>query len=152
MIRIHHARAIAVAVPAWCWALFWLWPRALRAESLSRDFRLYDWNSLIYAALLGLLGGALALIVALATDRRVVLEVFKESGRNALVSPIAGAAAYLLLNAAGAMGWFTASTEPRFLLIVGSGWAGIAFFQWIASVAGKGAAAVGDWLITRGKS
>lgn len=142
-------RALAVAVPAWCWALLWLWPRAARADALSREFRLYDWGSLGYAAALGLLGGALALIVALATDRRVVREVLAEGARNALVSPIAGAAAYLMLKAAAAEGWLTLATEPRFLLIVGAGWAGIAFFAWLRESAGRAAAALAEWVINR---
>lgn len=146
-MKIVHTQAVAVAVPSWCLAFIWLWPRAARAEVLSAEFRLYDWTSLLYAGALGLLGGALALIVALATDRRVVMQVLAESGRNALVSPIAGAAAYLLLKAAAAQGYFTVTTEPRFLLIVGCGWAGIAFFQWLRESAGKGAAALAGWLV-----
>lgn len=146
-----HARAVLVALPLWAFAFLWLWPRAVRAESLSAEFRLYDWTSLLYAGALGLLGGCLALIVALATDRRVVLQVLAEGARNAMVSPIAGAAAYLLLKAAAAQGLFSVSTEPRFLLIVGSGWAGIAFFAWLREMAGRGATGLAEWVIHRGK-
>lgn len=152
MSRIEHVRAVAVAVPTWCWAFLWLWPRAAAADALSAEFLLYDWWSLAYAAGLGLLGGALAMIVALATDRRVVLQVLTESGRNAVVSPIAGAAAYLGLKALTAAGWIPAlTTEPRFLLIVGAGWAGIAFFRWVRGIAGQGAASLATWLVNRSK-
>jgi hypothetical protein len=150
---IAHARALALFVPAWCWAvLWWLWPRAAQADALATDMRLYDWRSLGYAALLGLGGGGLALIVSLATDRRVVLTVLAESARNAMVSPIAGAADYLLLKSAAALGWFSVATEPRFLLIVAGGWAGIAFFAWLKEISGKAAAVAGEWLINRGRT
>lgn len=153
-MKLAHARETAAAVLTWCAALMWLWPRAALADAaLSAEFRLYDWWSLLYAACLGLLGGSLALIVALATDRRVVFEVFKESGRNAVVSPIAGAAAYLGLKALAAFGWLPVlSTEPRFLVIVGCGWAGIAFFGWVRAAAGQGAATLAAWLARKGQS
>jgi hypothetical protein len=147
-MKIAHARAVLVALPVWFYSLVWLWPRAARAESrLSPQFWTFDWASLGYACMLGLLGGGLALIVALASDRRVVVEVLKESARNAMVSPIAGAAAYLVLKGAAAMNWFVLSTEPRFLVIVASGWAGIAFFQWVLNLVGAGAGQVRDGLI-----
>ena len=151
-MKLYHAPALAVALPTWLLALLWLWPRAVMAESLSAEFKGYDWTSVLYASALGLLGGALALIVALATDRRVVHEVLVESGRNAMVSPIAGAAAYLGLKAAAAMGWFTISTEPRFLVIVASGFAGIAFFQWVRGLGIDGAASFRAWIVERWKA
>lgn len=148
---IAHARALLFAFPTWCIALLWLWPRAVQAEALAKEVRGYDWPSLGYAAALGLLGGCLALIYALATDRRVVVEVLKEAGRNALVSPLAGLVAYMLLKALAALDWLTLSTEPRFVVIVGAGWAAIAFIEWVRAMAAKGATNVGGWLLTRGE-
>jgi hypothetical protein len=150
MKKIEHAKAVVWLFSTWCIAVAWLWPHAVRAGTLSADLRVYDWSSLGYAAALGLLGGLLALIVALATDHRVLMEVLKESLRNALVSPIAGTAAYLLLEAMGSLGWLMLPAVGRFLVIMGSGWAGIAFFIWARDVASKGATAFGQWLVARG--
>jgi len=150
-MKIQHSASVSVLSSAWAVVALWLWPRAVQAGPLSGDFGVYDWTSLAYAALLGLMGGALALIVALATDRRVVLQVLGEGLRNALVSPIAGMAAYLMADAVSGMGWVTLPSGGRFLVIVGSGWAGIAFFAWARETAGKAASALGDWLVKRGQ-
>lgn len=147
MLKVAHARAVGVALFSWWIGFLWLWPRAVRAESLEREARLYDWTSLGYAAGLGLLGGFLAIIYALASDRRVVLTVLADAGRNALVSPIAGMAAYLTLKAAVSFGWMHLTTEPRFLIIVGSGWAGIACFQWVRGFGAAAAPKVRDGLV-----
>lgn len=146
-----HARAVLVTTLAGATYTAWLWPRAVRAETLETELHRYDWTSLGYAAGLGLLGGCLALIVALATDKRVVTQVLVESGRNALVSPIAGMAAYLLMKAAAAQGLLHLGTEPRFLVIVGCGWGGIAFFVWLRTLAGKLAVNLASHIVNRSK-
>lgn len=150
-MKLAHARALVIAVPSWCYAVLWLWPRAAQADALATEFWQYDWLSLVYAAGMGLLGGFLALIYALATDRRVVLEVLKEGGRNALVSPIAGAGAYLFLKACAALGWFTVPTDPKFFCIVTAGWAGTAAIEWAGVTLKKAMGELGDWLVARGK-
>jgi hypothetical protein len=150
MKHIEHAKAVVWLFATWCISLAWLWPHAVQAGTLSADLRVYDWHSLGYAAALGLLGGLLALIVALATDHRVLMEVLTESLRNALVSPIAGAAAYLLLESMNGMGWIMLPSVGRFLVIMGSGWAGIAFFVWARGAVSIGAVEVGKWLVSRG--
>lgn len=150
-MRFFHGPLLAALIPAWVAALLALHSQAVRADPLSTEFRAYDWWSLMYAAALGLLGGALAMIVALASDRRAVREVWAESWRNALVSPIGGLAMYLGLRGLAGAGWLTLTVEPRFALIVGAGWAGIAFFAWGRDTAGKGAAALAGWLVNRGK-
>jgi len=150
-MKIQHSTSVSMLSSAWAVAALWLWPRAVAAQTLSQDFGHYDWVSLAYAAALGLMGGMLALIVALATDRRVVLQVLGEGLRNALVSPIAGMAAYLMVDAVVSAGWATVPAGGRFLAIVGSGWAGIAFFAWARETAGKAATALGDWLVKKGQ-
>ena len=147
-----NARTRTVAAMAFLWALalIWLVPRAVQAGTLSGDVIGYDWTSLSYACGLGLLGGFLALIVALATDDRIVGDVMREGARNAMVSPIAGAAAYLMVDAAGSMNWIALSTVTRFLAIVGAGWAGVAFFAWARTTAQKAATALAEWVINRG--
>lgn len=135
-MRFAHSIVTTIAVPVWCWAFLWLWPQAVRADAaLGAEVLAYDWKSMLYAAGLGLLGGALALIVALATDKRVVLDVLADALRNMLVSPIAGCIAFMALKAAAAVGWLNITTEPRFLVIIASGWAGIAFIAWARDTA-----------------
>lgn len=149
-MKVANARAVLTAALLWLAGLAWLWPRAVRAESLSDEARLYDWASLLYAGGLGLAGGLLALIVALATERRVVREVAAEGARNAIVSPIAGAGSYMVLKAFASLGWFTVSTEPRFLLIVIAGYAGIAAVQWARGIVGEAAGEVRDRILKKG--
>jgi hypothetical protein len=150
-MNIAHARIVSVLAFAWSLALLWVFPRAVLAGTLSSEITAYDWVSLAYACALGLLGGCLSLIVALASDRRVVSEVLTEGGRNALVSPIAGAAAYLMVDAVATMGWIGLSPVSRFLVIIGAGWAGVAFFVWAREMAGKAAITAAEWVINKGK-
>jgi hypothetical protein len=151
MKNIAHARIVSASMFAWSVTLLWIFPRAVLAGTLSSDISVYDWVSLSYACGLGLLGGCLSLIVALASDRRVVGEVLLEGARNALVSPIAGAAAYLMVDSVTSMGWIGLSPVARFLVIVGAGWAGVAFFVWARDTAAKAATALAEWVINRGK-
>lgn len=148
---MNRARLGAVLSVCWVWTALWLWPLAVSAGTLSADVNVYDWTSLGYAGALGLLGGVLALIVALATDRRVVREVLGEGVRNAIVSPIAGGVAYLLLESAAAAGWYTAPAMVRFACLVGAGWAGSAFFVWLRAGVARLAAALADRLVAKGK-
>jgi hypothetical protein len=125
---MNHSKSVISLSISWVWAVVWMWPYAVSAGTLTGDLRAYDYTSLGWGAALGLLGGLLALIVALATDRRVVSQVLTESLRNALVSPIAGAAAFLALEGMVGMGWFFPPPVGRFLILIASGWAGTAFF------------------------
>lgn len=147
MKYLAHARALLVALPLWVFLVAWLWPRAARAEALAAEFWLFDWKSLGYAAMLGLAGGFLNLIYALATDRRVVTQILLESGRNGMVSPIAGAGAYLGLKLATWAGGVHLPTEPRFLVIIAAGYAGIAVIEWTKGLARAGAPRMRDGLI-----
>jgi hypothetical protein len=151
-MKFAHTRALALALPAWTFAVAWVWPRAARAEALSSEVHTYDWTSVAYAGGLGLLGGGLALMVALATDKRVVTEVFRESARNAFVSPLGGILAFPCLKAGTALDLFSLTTEPRFLVIVASGYAGIALIEWVRSLFTAGAPRVRDGLIEWGVS
>ena len=146
----YHRFTVTALTSAWAFLALWLWPRAVRAGTLANEFKAFDWLSLGYAGALGLLGGILALIVALATDHRVVKEVFKEGGRNALVSPIAGCTAYLVLEGLASFGpTYQFTTVIRFLVIVGAGYAGISFFVWARGVVAQGAGGLGQWLVNR---
>lgn len=150
MKTLAHGRSMLVAALCWLQGLLWLWPRVVEASTLASDVKGYDWMSLAYAGGLGLLGGGLALIVALATDRRVVLGVLGEGLRNAMVSPIAGAMAYVGLEAIVAWRWVDPlAPAVRFLGIVGSGWAAIPFIEWVRGLAQRFVGFVGDWLVAR---
>lgn len=149
MRLIEHARAVASLFCAWLLSVVWLWPHAVRAGTLSADLKVYDWTSLGYAAVLGFLGGVLALIVALASDHRAVTEVLKEGIRNAIVSPIAGAAMFLAVESMTSASWFLLPPVGRFLLIGGSGWAGIAFFIWMRGLVGKFAVWAAEQVLTK---
>lgn len=150
MSRFAHGRTLTIAVLCWSACLLWLWPRAVLAGTLSQEVKGYDWTSLGYACALGALGGALALIVALATDSRVVTAVLKESLRNALVSPIAGAVVYVGQEAAISSHWLEGlSPIVRFLAIVGGGWAGIALLQWVRQLGGKLLELAADWIVAK---
>lgn len=152
-MTIAHRPTVTALTGAWAVVALWLWPRAVRAGTLAGEVKAFDWPSLGYACALGLLGGVLALIVALATDGRVVKEVLGESLRNAMVSPIGGALAYLMLESLASMSErYHFSTVTRFLVIVGAGYAGIAFFTWVRGVAARGAAGFGEWLVVRFKA
>jgi hypothetical protein len=151
-MKLAHARAVAVLSLAWVGAALWLVPLAAQAQALSDEVAGYDWTSLGWGAVLGLLGGLLQLIVALASDRRILLQVLLEAGRNTLVSPIAGAAMYLGIKTLTAMHWLAVDTEARFLLIVAAGWAGVEFFRWAKGLAKKVAGEIGAWLVSRSQA
>ena len=151
MKYIQHAKAVAWLFGFWCLAVVWLWPHAVMAGTLSADVKVYDWWSLLLAAAIGVLGGILALIVALATDHRALLEVTKEGLRNITVSPFGGMVAYLVLEAVSSLGWVVLPAVLRFLVIGACGYAGIAFFVWAKVMAGRVAGAFGDWLIKKGQ-
>lgn len=151
-MTIAHRPTVTALSAAWAITVLWLWPRAVRAGTLAGEVKAFDWSSLGYACALGLLGGFLALIVALASDTRVVKEILEEGLRNALVSPIGGAIAYLLLEGLASLSErYHFSTVVRFLVIVGAGYAGIAFFTWVRGVTAQGAVSVGEWLVNRFK-
>lgn len=149
-MRIAHIKEVLALSIAWASTILWLWPGAAYARPLSSDMGSYDWTSLGYAAGLGFMGGILALIVSLAMDRRIVIEVVSEGLRNALVSPIAGMSAYLIFEAMTGLDWITAPSGVRFLMIVGSGWAGIAFFIWVRGISAQLANSFAQWIIKKG--
>lgn len=118
------------------------------AIPLHNEILSYDWISLGDAAGLGLVGGAVALVVALATDKRVVGEVVREGIRNVIVAPLAGVGAYLLIESAVSLDWVSdLPPVTRFVIIAAAGWAGIGFFVWLRGLAAQAAVAVAEWSI-----
>ena len=149
-MKIAHARLVFWLLLLWAGAVLALWPLAVRAGTLSDDAKLYDWLSLSFAGGFGILGGVLALIVALATDDRVVSHILREGLRNIIVSPIGGAVAYLLIEWSTSLAGFNLSPVGRFVVIGGSGWAGVAFFVWVRDGAKRMAVSFANWVIKQG--
>lgn len=150
MTKPAHARALALLLPLWLWAMAWLAPRmawAATVASYDQGARDYNWLALGLAAGTGLWGGVLMLILALAMDTRVVTEVFKEGLRNAIVSPITGMAAYGVLEAIRAATGRAAAFELSFLLITLAGMGAIPLVGFFQGTARKGAPRVREGLI-----
>jgi hypothetical protein len=119
--------------------LFWAWTWAFThvaaaTSSFSMDVRGYDLESLMWAAVMSLFGGALRTIFTLATDTAVVQSVAKESSKDAVVAIIAGVIAYIGVEAVRASGWLPVPSELRFAVIVFAGWSRLSFFGWLNKI------------------
>lgn len=146
-MKIAHTSLVSILSIVWLVMAAILWPLSAYAASLSADVKVYDWLSLLAACGIGMLGGLGALIVALASDEKVVLHVTRDSLRNMIVSPIAGAAVYLLIEA---MEDLNLTPGKRFFAIGFAGWAGIEFFVRGRKVALEWLDSVAKWIINRG--
>ena len=114
-----HAKLVNVLGLLWLWCFAGL---TWAANTFAQDVRGYDWESLLWGAAAGLLGGALRTILTLATDSRVVLDILRESWKDAIVALIGGGVAYALVQAAASLHLFEVSRDLRMLIIVGFGW------------------------------
>lgn len=120
-----HAKLVNRLIPIWflCYAgLSWA------ASSFAQDVRGYDWESLLWSGAAGLLGGAFRTILTLAGDGRVVLDILKESWKDAIVALIAGLAAYVVIQGVNSTHYFDIPRDLRMLIIVGAGWTRMGFF------------------------
>lgn len=110
--------------------LGWLWAFAAAAQSsFSQDMRGYDVESLIWAAIMSLFGGALRTIFTLATDASMVTSILREAVKDSAVAIIAGVVAYIGIEAIRAAGWLPVPSEVRFAMIVFAGWSRLGFFK-----------------------
>jgi hypothetical protein len=98
------------------------------AGSLYDDAKSYDWGSLWVAACAGMLGGFLQTILTLSSDKRIVLDIIKDAGKDLVVALIGGLAVYLCIQAAS--GFVTIPRDVRILLIVGAGFSR-GRWQWV---------------------
>lgn len=140
-------RAFAYRLVGLCILIFLFVPAY--ARTLREDLLQYDWISLGDAAGIGVAGGVMALVVSLATDKRIVKDILLESVRNLVVSPIGGAGAYLAMDAMSTSGWVDFPTVLRFLIIAIAGWAGVALFVWAKSLVTSLSVVVAEWIIKR---
>ena len=116
------------------------------AASFKQDVRGYDVESLGWAALMSLFGGALRTIFTLAADNKVVESLFKELGKDAIVAMIAGTIAYIGVEAVRASGAWPVASEVRFAVIVFAGWSRLSFFGWLNNLGTRVTEAVTDKL------
>jgi len=103
---------------------------AAAGMTTAQELMQYDWQSFFMAALAGLLGGFLRTILTLASEKRVVLDILRESWKDCLVAVVGGGIVYLILQALSSLNYFVIPRDVRILLIVGAGfsrgrWLGI---------------------------
>lgn len=149
MLKLAHARAIGFFMPAWLFMVVWLVPRAAEAATLvdyDQGIRALNWGSIGLAALTGFAGGFGMLVLALATDTRVVREVLKEGLLNALASPIMGLLMYATLQAVRSFGW-SVPFELSFISVLAAGMAAVPLWRFLQSTATAGAPAARNGLI-----
>jgi len=149
MLKIAHARAVALFATVWLWLLAWLAPRFAMAAALvpyDAGIRALNWPAIGLAALTGFAGGVAMLVLALATDQRVVREILAEGVRNAIASPITGLMAYGVLQAAAALGW-RAPFEVSFVVLLLAGMGAVPLVGFFQGTASAGAPRVREGLI-----
>jgi hypothetical protein len=103
--------------------------RVAFASTLTQDVFSWDYSSLMWGGIAGLLGGTLRTIFTLATDSRVVFSILKESIKDLIVSMIAGGVAYCILLAVESRWPGFITREIRMVVIVAAGWMRVAFFN-----------------------
>lgn len=132
----------------WVWAFTIALPRAVLAATFSHDVRSYDVESLGWAALMSLFGGALRTIFTLASDNSVVSSAMRELWKDVLVAMIAGLMAYIGLEALRAAQLIPVPSEVRFAVIVFAGWSRLSFFGWLNNLGTRVADSLTEKLAT----
>ena len=109
------------------WGLCFM--RVVYAATFAVEVRGFDYESLMWGAVAGLLGGALRTIFTLATENVVVYSVLKEARKDLVVSFLAGGAAYLMMLAITSKWPDLITRDIRMVVIVAAGWTRVAFFN-----------------------
>lgn len=91
------------------------------AGSLFDDAKTYDWGSLWVAACAGMLGGFLQTILTLSSDKRVVLDILKDTVKDLMIALVGGLVVYLVIQAVISAQIVAIPRDVRILLIVGAG-------------------------------
>lgn len=123
---MRHDRLVAPLLAIWCMLVAHV---AANAGTFNQDMVAYDYRSLVWAATVALLGGVFRTIISLATDARPVLSVLHEAWRDALVSLLAGGAAFIGIEALRSME-MAITSEVRFAMILSAGVWRMSFFIW----------------------
>jgi hypothetical protein len=135
-------------------ALLWsavfamLWPHAVQAASFATDVRGYDFESLMWAVVMSLMGGALRTIFTLASDATVVVSFSRELLKDAVVAMVAGILAYIVVQAFDAFSLFKVASEVRLAVIVFAGWSRLSFFGWLNTLGTKVTDAVNQRVVS----
>lgn len=117
--------------------LLWLCvvTRVAFAASFSQEVRLFDYESLLTAAVGGLCGGAFKTIFSLANDNRAVFLVLKESRKDLVTAFLAGGFVYVLMIMVESKWPGMVTREIRFGGVLIAGWAGTAVFTYAKRLA-----------------
>lgn len=112
--------------------LLWLCAvtRVACAATFAQEVRLFDYESLLTAAIGGLCGGAFKTIFSLANDNRAVFLVLKEARRDLVISFLAGGFVYVVMIMVESKWPGMVTREIRFGGVLIAGWAGTAVFTW----------------------
>lgn len=98
------------------------------ASSFLQEVQIFDYQSLLAAALGGLIGGGLSTIYTLATDSRAVFKILKEARKDLVVSFLAGGGAYVAMIMIESKWPGTVTREIRFGGVLVAGWTHSAIF------------------------
>ena len=90
------ARNCRRAAMVWVACYTWMFSTYAAMPTLSEEVLIYDYGSLMWAALFGFMGGVGGTIVTLMSDNTIVLNVWKQMLRDLIVSLIGGALIYVV--------------------------------------------------------
>ncbi|SIQ99508.1 hypothetical protein [Pseudacidovorax sp. RU35E] len=114
---------------------FYALARFASAATFAQEVYMWDYESLVTAAVGGLFGGVFKTIFTLANDNRAVFLVLKESRRDLVTALLAGLAVYVLMIMVESKWPGTVTRELRFGGVLIAGWMGNAFFTWVRTLA-----------------
>lgn len=119
---------LSILMHVWLGLFVYTYPRAVAAASFADDMRNFDYESIVWAMVTGLLGGFARTVVSLASDKMIVENIWREATKDAVVSIIAALAAYVSLEAVRAVYWPLLPSPARFAFILFAGASRVAFF------------------------
>ena len=117
---MNRSRLINVMCVAWLAGYTTLVSAA--GNTFAQDVLGYDYMSLAFAAAAGLFGGAARTIFTLASDKLVVLSIWREFLKDAVVAVVGGAVAYVVVQGLNGLDWVHVPRDLRMLIVVGAGW------------------------------
>ena len=109
------------------WAI--LFTHLVRAATMADFMGPYDPDLTMWAAGFSALGGLLRTIISLQSDKRAVMDKFKEGGWDLFKGLISGMFAFFVIQAIRSYGHIVPN-EVRFGAVVAAGWAGLSFVYW----------------------
>lgn len=107
--------------------------KTVKATTIGQFIGPYEEELLVWATITAFLGGAVRTILSLESDKRPVMEIFKQALWDSLKSLISGLSAFFLVQALRSSGW-TVSAEVRFASIMVAGWQRLSAFIWMKEI------------------